>query len=88
MRKSRFTESQIVAILQEGAAGRPTAELLRARGISAATYRAWKAKYGGLSTSELKRMKELEAEHSKVKRMYADLAMENRALKDLIDRKL
>jgi putative transposase len=88
MRKSRFTESQIVAILKEGAAGRPTAELLRTHGISAATYYAWKSKYGGLSASELKRLKELEAEHSKLKRMYADLAMENRALKDLIDRKL
>lgn len=88
MRKSRFTETQIVAILKEGEAGRPTAELLRKHGISAATYYAWKAKYGGMSASELKRMKELEAEHSKLKRMYADLAMENRALKDLIDRKL
>ncbi len=88
MRKSRFSESQIVAILKEGEAGRPTAELLRTHGISGATYYAWKSKYGGLSASELKRMKELEAEHSKLKRMYAELAMENRALKDLIDRKL
>jgi len=88
MRKSRFTETQIVAILKEGEAGRPTAELLRKHGISAATYYAWKSKYGGLNASELKRLKELEAEHSKLKRMYADLAMENRALKDLINRKL
>jgi putative transposase len=88
MPKSLFTETQIVAILTEGAAGRPTAELLRTRGVSSATYYAWKAKYGGLSVSELKRMKELEAEHSKLKQMYADLVMENRALKDLIDRKL
>ncbi|MBM3449570.1 MAG: transposase [Armatimonadetes bacterium] len=62
--------------------------MLRKHGISAATYYAWKSKYGGMSASDLKRMKELEAEHSKLKRMYADLAMENRALKDLIDRKL
>jgi putative transposase len=88
MRKSRFTEAQIVAILKEGDAGRPVAELLRKHEISSAPYYAWKAKYGGLSASELKRLKELEAENTRLKRLYADLALENRALKDLIDRKL
>ena len=88
MKKSRFTEAQIVAILKEGEAGRPVAELLRKHEISSATYYAWKAKYGGLSASELKRLKELEAENTRLKRLYADLALENRALKDLIDRKL
>jgi putative transposase len=88
MRKSRFSEAQIVAILKEGEAGRPVAELLRKHGVSAATYYAWKSKYGGLSASELKRLKDLEAENTKLKRMYADLALENTALKDLIDRKL
>jgi putative transposase len=88
MRKSRFSEAQIVAILKEGEAGRPVAELLRKHGISAATYYAWKSKYGGLSASELKRLKDVEAENTKLKRMYADLALENTALKDLIDRKL
>jgi putative transposase len=88
MRKSRFTESQIVAILKEADAGRPVAELTRKHEISSATYYAWKAKYGGLSASELKRLKELEAENTRLKRLYADLALENRALKDLIDRKL
>jgi len=88
MRKSRFTEAQIVGILKEGDAGRPLAELLRKHAISSATYYAWKAKYGGLSASELKRLKELEAENTRLKRLYADLALENHALKDLIDRKL
>jgi putative transposase len=80
MKKSRFTETQIVGILKEADAGMPVAEVLRKHSISSATYYAWKSKYGGLSASELKRLKELEA--------YADLALENRALKDLIDRKL
>jgi putative transposase len=88
MKKSRFTEAQIVAILKEGEAGRPVAELLRKHEISSATYYAWKSKYGGLSASELKRLKELEAENAKLKRLYADLALKNHALRDLIDRKL
>jgi len=88
MKKSRFTEAQIVAILQEGEVGRPVAELLRKHEISSATYDAWKSKYGGLHASELTRLKELEAENTTWKRLDADLALENHALKDLIDRKL
>jgi putative transposase len=88
MKKSRFTESQIVGVLKEGEAGTPLAELTRKHGISRATYFNWRAKYGGVTVNELKRMKELEAENAKLKRMYAELALENAAIKDVLSRKL
>jgi putative transposase len=88
MKKSNFSESQIVAILKEGDAGVPVAQLIRKHGISQATYYNWKAKYGGVSVAELKRLKELEAENAKLKRMYADLALENAAIKEVLTRKL
>ncbi len=88
MRKSRFTESQIVAILHEADEGMKVREICRKHGISDATFYNWKSKYGGMSVSELKRMKELEAENARLKRMYADLALENQAMKDLIEKKL
>jgi putative transposase len=88
VRKSRFTEAQIVAVLQDGESGLPVAELLRKHGISRQTYYHWKARYGGSSVSELRRLKELEAENAKLKRMYAELALENAAIKDVLNRKL
>jgi putative transposase len=88
MRNSRFTESQIVAILKEGEAGLAVAQLARKYGISAATYYHWKSKYAGAGVPELKRLRELEAENAKLKRMYADLALENTAIKDVLSRKL
>jgi putative transposase len=77
-----------MAILGEGEAGLPVAEVCRQNGISSATYYQWKSKYAGMSVNELKRVKELEAENAKLKRMYAELALENVAIKDVLSRKL
>jgi len=87
MRKSKFTESQIVAILKEGEAGMPVAEVCRKHAISAPMYYAWKSKYAGATVSDLTRMRELETENARLKRMYADLALENTAIKDVLSKK-
>lgn len=88
MKKSRFTESQIVGILKDGEAGMPIAEIVRTHGISRATYFNWRSRYSGVSVSELKKMKILEAKNAKLKRMYTELALENAATKDVLPRKL
>ena len=88
MKKSRFTETQIVSILKQADAGVPVKDLCRQAGVSAATYYQWKSKYGGMEASDLRRVKELEAENARLKRLYADLALENSAMQDLIAKKL
>ena len=88
MKKSKFSDTQIVSILKEAEAGQPVKEIFRKYGISSACYYNWKSKFGGMSVSELKRTRELKEENAKLKRMYADLALENTALKDLIEKKL
>jgi len=87
MKKSTYTESQIVAILAEGEAGIAVLDVCRKHGISFPTYYKWKSKYAGVSASELKRIKDLEAENSKLKRMYSELALENAAIKDVLTKK-
>ena len=88
MKKTRFTETQIIGILKEADAGTSVKEICRSHGISDATYYNWKSKYGGMSASDLKRLKEMERELLQLKRMYADLALMHSALKDVVDRKL
>lgn len=87
MKKSKFTERQILETLQEAESGVQVAEVCRKRGISVATFYQWKRKYAGMTVSELKRVKELEAENARLKRMYADMALENAAIKDVLSRK-
>jgi putative transposase len=88
MRKSRFTETQIVKILKEVEAGRQVKEVCREYSISDQTYYNWKSKYGGMEASDVRRLKELEDENNRLKHMYADISLENRALKDIITKKL
>lgn len=84
MRKSRFTEEQIVGILQEYSAGAKVSELCRRHGMSEATLYKWKSKYGGMTVSELRRLKDLEAENSELKRLLTDAMLDNAGLKGLL----
>ena len=84
MRKSRFTEAQIIGMIKEQEAGLPTAELCRKHGLSPATFHKLKAKYGGMDLSDAKRLKQLEDENAKLKRLVADVMLDNVVLKDLL----
>lgn len=88
MKKSRFTETQIVKALKEYEAGRSSEDICRELGINRSTFYYWKKKYGGMESSELKRLKELQEENRKLKQMYADLSLDHRILKDIIEKKL
>ena len=86
MKRTRFTEEQIIGILKEAEAGAKTADLARRHGVSEATIYNWKAKYGGLEVSEAKRLRSLEEENAKLKRLLADTMLDNAALKDLLSK--
>ena len=88
MKRSRFKETEIVTILKQVEGGRNVRDVCREYGISETTYYNWKSKYGGMESSDIKRLKELEQENRRLKQMYADLSLENRALKDVIEKKL
>ena len=87
MKKSRFSEEKIISVLKQAEAGAKVTELVRKNGISEATFYNWKAKYAGMTVSEARRLKELEAENSKLKRLLADAELDKAALKDLLGRK-
>ena len=85
--KSRFTEEQIIGILKEQEAGRSVKEILRDHGISQDTFYRWRRKFGGLEVNEAKRLRDLEDENKRLKRLVADLTLDNQALKDVVSRK-
>lgn len=88
MKKTKFTENQIITILKKQEAGMKVSEIVREHGISDATFYNWKAKYGGMQASDIRRMKDLEEENSKLKKMYAELSLVHHAYKDAVEKKL
>ena len=88
MRKSKFTEHQILGALKQAEAGVPVKDVCRELGVSPATFYQWRSKYGGLEASDLKKMKELEEENRRLKQMYAELSLDHKVLKDIVDSKL
>ena len=88
MKKSRFSETQIVAILKEADAGLKVDEICRKHGVSSATYYKWKSKYGGMDVSDAKRLKALEKENAELKKMYAEAMLGIKVLKETIEKKL
>ena len=88
MKRSRFSETQIVSILKEADAGMQVKEICRKYGISDATYYNWKSKYGGMEASDVRRLKELEDENARLKKMYADLSLRHEMLEEIVTKKL
>lgn len=87
MKNSRYSDSQIISILKQAEAGTPAPELCREHGMSSATFYKWRSKYGGMDASLMTRMKELEAENNRLKKMYADVQLQNDVIKEAMEKK-
>ena len=87
MKKTRYTEHQIIQILKEAETGKQTADICREYGISSATFYNWKAKYGGMEGSEIKRLRDLEDENRRLKKMFAELSLDHQILKEILEKK-
>jgi putative transposase len=88
MKKKRFSEAQIIKVLNEGSAGMPIGDICRKYGVGESTYYKWKSKYGGMTAAELKRLKQMECEYQRLKQMYASLSMDHELLKEVLEKKL